>query len=125
MHRLLVPSASPLTRRLGIFLATLRRIFEGSRHALTMPLEVAHHLVELLLRYFPLGVPLSEYLRRSVVSPPPVPSPVAHPQPQGLKNQLTAQKRKKSEKIPPNHGKPIGKKGPRYAGEGVVAVPLE
>src|SRR5947208_7055511 len=79
MHRLLVPSASPLTRRLGMFLATLRRIFEGSRHALTMPLEVAHHLVELLLRYLSLGVPLSEYLRRSVVSPPPVPSPVAPP----------------------------------------------
>src|SRR5947199_2213000 len=72
-------SASPLTRWLGIFLTTLRRIFEWSRHALTVPLEVAHHLLELLLRYLPLGVPLSEYLRCSVVPPPPVPSPVAPP----------------------------------------------
>src|SRR5207249_5787515 len=72
-------SASPLTRWLGIFLTTLRRIFEWSRHALTVPLEVAHHLLELLLRYLSLGVPLSEYLRCSVVPPPPVPSPVAPP----------------------------------------------
>src|SRR5438309_1884934 len=44
-----------------------------------MPLDVAHHLLELLLRYLSLGVSLSEYLRRSVVSPPPVPSSVAPP----------------------------------------------
>src|SRR2546426_6738661 len=55
------------------------KIFEWRRHALTVPLEVAHHLLELLLRYLPLGVPLSEYLRGSVVPPPPVPSPVAPP----------------------------------------------
>src|SRR2546422_562056 len=53
--------------------------FRMSRHALTVPLEVAHHLAELLLRYLSLGVPLSEYLRCSVVSPPPIPSPVAPP----------------------------------------------
>src|SRR5713226_842470 len=73
------PLRLPLTRCLGIFLTTLRRISEGSRHALTVQLEVAHHLLELLLRYLSLGVPLSEYLRCSVVPPPPVPSPVAPP----------------------------------------------
>src|SRR5437870_10931678 len=73
-------SASLRTRWLARnFVTTLQRIFAWSRHALTVPLEVAHHLVELLLRYLPLGVPLSEYLRCSVVSPPPVPSPVAPP----------------------------------------------